>query len=75
MTIAERIVANDKRIEERINGEIDKCKMAYKVKDSENNIFCFSKIENGSALYRGIGGSKHIFDMNGYEIIEKHIAI
>jgi len=75
MTIAERIAANDKRIEERINKEIDNCKMAYKIKDTEGNTFCFKGIENGHPLYRGIGGSKHIFDMAGYEIIEQHIKM
>jgi len=78
MTIAERIAKiaeNDKKIEERINSEIDKCKMAYKIKDTEENVFVFSKIENDAPLYRGIGGSKHIFDMNGFEIIEKHIKM
>ena len=75
MTTAERIRENDKRIETRINGEIDKCKMAYKIKDTEENIFVFSKIENGSPFYRGIGGSKHIFDMNKFKIIEKYIVM
>lgn len=75
MTTAERIAANDKKIEERINREIDSYKMAYKVKDTEGNVFCFRGIENGAPLYRGIGGSKHIFDLNGYEVIEKYIKM
>jgi hypothetical protein len=78
MTIAERIVRiaeNDKRIEERINKEIDSCKMAYKIKDLEGNIFCFGGLENGHPWYRGIGGSTHIFALNGYEVIEQHIKM
>jgi hypothetical protein len=78
MTIAERIARiaeNDKRVEERINKEIDSCKMAYKIKDSEGNTFCFGGIENGFPWYRGIGGSKHIFKLNGYEVVEKYIKL
>jgi len=75
MTIAERMTKineNDKRIAERMNSEIDSFKMAYKIKDSEGNVFCFSRIENGYPLYRGLGGSKHVFDLLGYETIEQH---
>lgn len=75
MTIAEKIRENELKTEARINGEIDACKMAYKVKDTEGNIFCFKGIENGSAVYRGNGGSKHIFELNGYEVIEKYIKM
>lgn len=66
---------NDKEIEERINKEIDSCNMAYKIRDTEGNVFCFGGIENGHPWYRGIGGSKHIFDLQGYEIIEKYIKL
>ena len=66
---------NDKEIETRINKEIDECKMAYKIKDTEGNIFCFGGIENGCPWYRGIGGSKHIFNLTGYEVIEQHIKL
>ena len=35
MTLAESIKENDRRLEERINKEIDSCGMAYKIKDRE----------------------------------------
>ena len=66
---------NDKEIEERINKEIDKCNMAYKLKDVYGNIFVFSGIENGYAWYRGIGGSKHIFNLDGYEVIKQYCVL
>lgn len=78
MTIAEKIARinkNNKKIEERINEEIDSCKMAYKIKDTEDNVFCFGGIENGCPWYRGIGGSTLIFDLAGYEIIEQYCKI
>jgi len=65
----------DKEIEARINKEIDSCKMAYKIRDLEGNIFVFGGIENGFSWYRGIGGSKHITDLRGFEIMEKYIAL
>lgn len=75
MTTAERIAINEKRIEERINKEIDSCKMAYKIKDTEGNTFVFARIENGFPVFRTIGGSTHIFNLNGYEIVEKYIKM
>lgn len=66
---------NDKEIESRINKEIDSCNMAYKIKDYEGNTFVFGGIENGFPWYRGNGGSKHIFDLQGYEVIEKYIQL
>jgi hypothetical protein len=75
MTLAERIKENDRRVEERINKEIDNCGMAYKIKDREGNQFVFAGLENGFPLYRGRGGQKHIFDLVGYEVIEKYITI
>lgn len=72
MTIAER----ERQTEERINNEIDSCGLAYKVKDTEGNIFVFGGIATGGfPWYRGRGGSKHIFNLLGYEIIEKHIKM
>ncbi|MFC0903807.1 hypothetical protein ACFHWD_03765 [Clostridium sp. MT-14] len=66
---------NDKEIEERINKKIDKCNMAYKIKDIEGNIFVFGGIENGYAWYRGTRGDKHIFNLDGYEVIEKYCVL
>lgn len=66
---------NDKEIEARINKEIDKHSMAYKIRDSEGNIFVFGGIENGFPWYRGSGSSKHIFDLLGYEVIEKYCKL
>ena len=65
----------DKEIEARINSEIDACKMAYKIKDSENNIFVFGGIENDCPWYRGRGGSKHIFDLRGYLTLEQYCKL
>jgi len=66
---------NDLEIEARINKEIDFCNMAYKVKDRDGNTFVFGGIENGHPWFRGTGGSKHIFSLVGYEIIEKYIKL
>lgn len=66
---------NDKEIEARINKEIDSCGMAYKVKDSEGNVFYFAGLENGFPLYHANGGTKHIFDLQGLEVIEKYIEL
>jgi len=68
-------MTRDEKIEERINNEIDNCEMAYKIQDRENNVFVFSRIENDCPLYRGMGGSKHIFDLRGYEVLEKYCRL
>lgn len=67
--------SNDKEIENRINKEIDRCNMAYKIKDSEGNVFVFGGIENGHPWYRTSGGSTHIFQLDGHKIIEKYIKL
>lgn len=41
MTIAEMIKENEKCNQDRINAEIDKYHIAYKIKDSEGNTFCW----------------------------------
>lgn len=56
-----------------INKQIDKCGMAYKVKDRKGNVFVFSHIENGIAVYRGDRGLSHIFDMAGLEVLEQYL--
>lgn len=66
---------NNKEVETKINKEIDSCNMAYKIMDSEGNTFIFSGIENGFPLYRGNKGSKHIFDLQGYTVIEKYCTL
>ncbi len=66
---------NDKEIEARINKEIDMHNMAYKIKDREGNMFVFGGIENGFPWYRGLGGSKHIFQLDGYEVLEKYCKL
>jgi len=68
-------INRDKEIEERINNEIDACKMAYKIQDNEGNRFVFGGIENGFPWYRTRGGSKHIFDLNGYEVLEQYCKL
>jgi hypothetical protein len=45
-------------------------KYPYKVEDQEGNEFVFAGIENGHPLYRGNGGSKHIFDIEHYKVIQ-----
>ena len=76
MTIAKMIKENEKCNQDRINAEIDKYHMAYKIKDSEGNIFCWGGVAKGGfPLYRGVGGTTHIFDLTGYEIIEKYAHI
>ena len=76
MTLAESIKENDRRIEERINKEIHSCGMAYKIKDSKGNVFVFVELIRGVIpLYIGKGGRKHIFNLIGYEIIEKYCSL
>ena len=76
MTLAESIKENDRRLDERINKEIDSCGMAYKIKDSEGNQFVFAGLARGGfPLYRGKGGQKHIFDLIGYEVMEKYCSL
>lgn len=76
MTLVDRIKENDKRIEEKINKEIDCCGMAYKIKDNEGNQFVFAGLASGGfLLYRGKGGQTHIFDLIGYEVIEKYCSL
>ena len=55
--------------------EIDDNNIAYKIKDEEGNVFVYGYIENSYPVYRTLGGSKHIFDLKGYEVIEKHIKL
>ena len=76
MTIADIIKENDKKVEERINREIDSCGMAYKIRDNEGNQFVFAGLARGGIpLYRGKGGQKHIFDLVGYEVVEKYCCL
>lgn len=75
MTVEETIQKINKRNEEnriRTNKLIDTFHMAYKIKDSEDNIFVFGGTENGFPFYRGVGGSKHIFDLCGYTVIQEY---
>ena len=69
--IGKRIAVNDFLNMDRINSEILKNKTAYKVSDSEGNIFVYGYLENGYPVFRGMGGSKHIFDLNGYTVLEQ----
>ena len=66
---------NNKEIETTINNEIDRCGMAYKIADKEGNTFVFSGLENGFPSYRGMGGSKHIFNLQGYDVIQKYCEL
>lgn len=66
---------DDKEVEIRMNREMDRHNMAYKIEDKEGNIFVYSCIENGHPVYRCNGGSKHIFDLFGYKIIQSRLPI
>lgn len=65
---------HDKEIENRINKEIDACNMAYKIKDKDGNIFIFA-CGGRFPEYRTNGGRKCIFDLVGYEVIEKYCKL
>lgn len=65
----------DKRIERKINKEIDKYNMAYRIEDKDGNQFIFDKIENDCPLYRSVGGSTHIFSLTGYKVIQKYCSL
>lgn len=67
-----RINERDEQRRVETNKAIDKCHMAYKVKDSEGNVFCFGGIETGFPLFRGMSGSKHIFNLCGYEVLQQY---
>lgn len=71
MEIMRMFINHDEENENRINGELKGCNMPYKLRDSEGNTFTYGYIENGFPVYRGQGGSKHIFDTQGYEIIQQ----
>lgn len=66
---------NDKQIEERINNELKKHNMAYKIKDREGNIFVYGGIESNIPWYRGMRGSKHIDSLIGFEIIQQYCEL
>lgn len=68
-------INRDKEIEARINSDIDRHNTAYKVSDSEGNTFVFGGIENGHPWFRGLRGSKHIFDLTGYTVIQQHFSL
>lgn len=59
----------------RKNKEIDKCKMAYKIRDKEGNTFYFVGIENDCPLYRVHGELTHVMSLTGMEVIEKYCSI
>ena len=48
-------------------------KIPYKVKDKEGNIFVFADYSSGHPVYRGTGGSKHIFEseLKFYDVLEQ----
>lgn len=65
-------INEDKEIESRINREIDSFKIAYKIMDSEGNVFVYAGYENGIPMYRTNRGRKHIDSLHGYEVVEKY---
>jgi hypothetical protein len=43
---------------------------------NEGNQFVFAGLASGGfPLYRGKGGQAHIFDLTGYEVIEKYCSL
>ncbi len=75
MSIEEAVKRINERDEQRrieTNKLIDKFQIAYKLEDSDGNTFCFGGIESGFPWYRGRGGSKHIFNICGYTVIQKY---
>lgn len=66
---------NDAKIEKRINNELDLHNVAYKIIDKEGNTFVYGGIENNSPWYRTNRGCKHISDLTGYKVIEKHCEL
>lgn len=68
-------INHDKEIEKRINNEIDSCGLAYKLKDKDGNIFVFAGFDSGFPIYRTRSGRKHIFDLVGYEVVEKYCQL
>lgn len=71
MEIMRTFINHDQENENRINGELKACNMPYKLRDREGNTFIYGYIENGYPVYRGQGGSKHIFNTQGYEILQQ----
>lgn len=64
---------NDAKRIERINNELDSVKMAYRVKDTEDNTFTYQGLATGGfPLYRCAGGTTHLFNMNGLTIIQQY---
>jgi hypothetical protein len=70
--IIERINKRDAERIVRINAELDSVKMAYRVKDVDGNTFAYGGLEDGFPWYRSVGGSKHIYGMTGYEVIQQY---
>ena len=75
MSIEERIQRINERDEQRrteTNKLIDQFGMAYKVEDSEGNIFVWAGLSSGYPVYRGFGGQKHIFSLTGMTVLQKY---
>lgn len=66
---------SNNEFETKVNREINRCGMAYRVEDTEGNQFVFAGLENGHPLYNGVRGSTHIFDLQGYKVIEKYLKL
>lgn len=75
MSIDERIQRINERDEQRrieTNALIDRFHMAYKIEDSEENVFVWAGLSSGFPVYRGIGGQTHIFDLTGMKVLQQH---
>lgn len=73
---AEHEAQKDKVRIDRVNKELAKHGMAYKVSDSEGNTFVYEGLEPGIGCvltaYRGMRGSKIISGMTGLTVIQQY---
>ena len=57
---------------ERVNAELNKHNLAYRIEDVDGNQFCYGgEASGGLPLYNGSSGSKHIFDLVGYKVLQQ----
>ena len=74
LELRKMIEKNESENRIRVNNEIDKANMAYKIKDEEGNEFVYAGMESGHPVYRTASGQKHIFQIDGYEVVEKYLT-
>lgn len=63
----------DEQNRKETNSLIDEYKMAYKIKDSEGNVFVWAGVASGGfPLYRVGGELTHRFDLAGMTVIQQY---